>query len=81
MTVRELEDWLVLRIADELGCPPDAVDTQATFAQLGLDSAAAVFLSGQVEELLRVKVPQTAVFEHPTIERLAAHLAAPGGAR
>lgn len=75
-----IEAWLTRRVAQELGRAPEDVDPDQPFAGLGLDSTAAVSLTGELEELLERRVDPMVVFEFPTIRRLAAHLGAPGGA-
>ena len=75
MTATELETWLIERIAAETGQPAQAIETNIPFARLGLDSAAAVGLTGELEELLKLTIDPTIVFEEPTIQRLAKHLA------
>ncbi|WP_167533897.1 type I polyketide synthase, partial [Streptomyces marokkonensis] len=56
---------------------PALVDPQRTFKELGADSVTAVELRDRINTLSRVPLPVTAVYEYPTPERLAAHLAAP----
>lgn len=75
---REVHEWLLERLAARLGVAPGEVDPTQPFARYGLDSAAAVSLAGELEELLGVELPETLLYQHPTIERLAAHL---GGKR
>ena len=72
----ELERWLVERVAREVGVDADRIDPQTPFAGLGLDSATAVQLTGELEELMAVRLDPTLVFEYPTIRRLAEHLEA-----
>ncbi|MBI4863289.1 MAG: acyl carrier protein [Candidatus Riflebacteria bacterium] len=76
MTKEELEEWIVQRVARELSVPPDHIDVSIPLAGLGLDSAQAVALTGELEDLLKRRISPTVVYEHPTISRLAAHLAA-----
>ncbi len=45
-----------------------------TFAAYGLTSADAVGLSGELEELLSRKLPETLLYEHPTVRQLVAAL-------
>ncbi|WP_369267319.1 acyl carrier protein [Streptomyces harbinensis] len=45
------------------------------FYELGLDSVRMVRLRARLEQALERPVPQTALFEHPTVTALAAHLA------
>ncbi len=73
--------WLLGRLGALIGVPAGRVDAEAPFARHGLDSAALVSLAGELEGLLGRRLPPTALYEHPTVEALVAHLAgAPGGA-
>lgn len=75
MTTEALEDWLVARLAEELGVPASAIDPDAPFAELGLDSMKAVAISGELETLLGRRLDPTLLWELPTVRRLAAGLA------
>ncbi|HET9038512.1 MAG TPA: acyl carrier protein, partial [Gemmatimonadales bacterium] len=66
--------WLVAEIARVVGIAPSAIDVRAPFDSLGLSSVDGVSLSGELEQLLGCELPPTLVYEHPSIEALAAHL-------
>ncbi|MGH9361763.1 MAG: beta-ketoacyl synthase N-terminal-like domain-containing protein, partial [Thermoanaerobaculia bacterium] len=70
-----LSAWLVERLAAELHLDTRQIDIQAPFAQLGLDSARLVGLSGELEARLGRRLDPTLLYEHPTIAALARHLA------
>ncbi|MFF6829685.1 SDR family NAD(P)-dependent oxidoreductase [Streptomyces longwoodensis] len=55
---------------------PDAVLGHRTFAELGVDSLAAVELRNRLAARTGVRLPAAVVFEHPTPAALAAHLSA-----
>ncbi len=73
---RDLRAWLVERIAATLSVAPSTVDPHAPLQALGLDSLGAVTLSGELETYLGRTLSPTIVYDYPTIERLADHLAA-----
>ncbi len=75
MTAPQIETWLVKAIARSLRIPPDQIDPQRPFADFGIDSVAAVELSGDLEDFLGKQVAPTVVWDYPTIALLAAHLA------
>ena len=66
--------WLVERLAEQLRVDPRSIDVRAPFAQLGLDSARIVGLSGELEARLGRRLDPTLLYEHPTIEALARYL-------
>jgi acyl transferase domain-containing protein/acyl-CoA synthetase (AMP-forming)/AMP-acid ligase II/acyl carrier protein len=72
---REIECWLVAALATLLHLEPAEIDPGAPFSAYGLDSVQAVNLAGDLEQWLGLAVPATAVWEHPSIRGLAAHLA------
>ncbi len=67
--------WLVSYLVAELGVDPDEIEPSAPFDDLGLDSAAAVTLTGDLEDWLGRPLSPELAYEHPTIAALAAHLA------
>lgn len=66
--------WCREYVADVLEMPVEAVDPDADFDQLGVDSALAVSLLIEVEERYGVDLEPEALFENPNINAVAAHL-------
>jgi acyl carrier protein len=58
-----------------LGCDAEAVPLEKGFFDLGMDSLLAMDLRARLEAALDDTLPPTLTFDHPTTERLAAHLA------
>ncbi len=73
--VAAIRRWLVSYLVDELGVDRGEIDAAAPFEDLGLDSAAAVTLTGDLEEWLGRTLSPELAYEHPTIDALAEHLA------
>ena len=71
----EIREWLKARVAGRLGVEPAAVPTGEPTSRLGVDSTEAVVISGELQEWLGRRVAPTALWDHPTIDALAAHLA------
>ncbi len=72
---REIEQWLVHHLAELLGANPQEIDIRQPFISFGLDSAQAVGLAGDLEEWLGRELSPTLIWDYPTIEALARHLA------
>ncbi|GLW64461.1 polyketide synthase [Actinomadura rubrobrunea] len=66
--------FLVEQIARRSGVPAADVDTGRPLEEFGLASRDAVAVAGELERLLGRALPATLVWEHPTIDRLAAAL-------
>lgn len=62
----------VARLLDE---KKEAIDAEAEFDRLGLDSAMAVAMIFDLEEWLGIELSPSLLFDHTTIARLSAHLA------
>ncbi|HEX3761647.1 MAG TPA: SDR family NAD(P)-dependent oxidoreductase [Kofleriaceae bacterium] len=75
MTRVQIQHWLLEHLAIALKLRASDIDIREPLARYGLDSARVVALSGQLERLLGRPLSPTLVFEHPTVEALAAHLA------
>ncbi|WDD95769.1 acyl carrier protein [Burkholderia sp. FERM BP-3421] len=71
----QIVQWLRLYIADVLGVPPERINTEASFQQLGLDSSAAVGMTGDLGEWLGREIDAAAAYDHPSIQALAHALA------
>ena len=72
-----IRDWCVEYLARTL--PDQTIDTEMTFARMGLNSANSVFLIVELEDWLGLELTPDLVFEYPTICELARHLAARAG--
>lgn len=70
-----IEAWLVARIAGLVGTDPGGIDRRRPFAELGLNSVQAACVAGHLEAWLGKRLPETLVYDHPTIGSLARHLA------
>lgn len=70
----ELRTWLTQRVAEYLGLPAHEIDTGRQLADYGLESVYALALCGDIEDHLDLRVEETIVWDHPTIDELGAHL-------
>ncbi|WP_143290485.1 acyl carrier protein, partial [Burkholderia pseudomallei] len=63
------------RVAARLGVPAARVDRRRSLLDLGLTSQDLVSLAGQLRDATGEALLPSVLFDYPTIERLAAHLA------
>lgn len=70
----EIQAWIVSYLAELLEIDPDEVDATIPFDSYGLDSSAAVGMTGDLEDWLGCKLDPTLLYDYPTIEGLAHHL-------
>jgi myxalamid-type polyketide synthase MxaB len=69
-----VEEFLQSQVAQVLGHQAAAVPRTQGFAQLGLDSLAAIELCTRLQRALDCTLPSTLAFDHPTVEALAGYL-------
>ena len=70
----ELRTWLTNRVSEYLRLPAHEIDTSRQLADYGLESVYALALCGDIEDHLDIRVDETIVWDHPTIDRLGAYL-------
>ncbi|MDC9594322.1 acyl carrier protein [Xenorhabdus sp. IM139775] len=70
-----IRQWLVKRLARQVKIDPNEIDTSKSFELYGLDSIAAVRVSGDLEKLVEQRLSPALLFEYPNIDELSAHLA------
>ena len=70
-----IRSWLIDAISTRLKADPKTLRTDVMFDEYGLDSVAAVSLSGSLSEWLGRDLPGTLLYDYSTINELAAHLA------
>jgi acyl transferase domain-containing protein/SAM-dependent methyltransferase/acyl carrier protein len=68
---RDVETWLLNRLARHLGVPAEKIDIQQPFAAYGLDSTAMVTMAGELERWLGRRLSPTLLYDAPTIPALA----------
>jgi acyl carrier protein len=72
---RAIRERLISRLAGLLKVPPEEIDTGESFANYGLGSYQAIELAGDLAEWLGCEVPETLVWDYPTIDAVAEYLA------
>jgi acyl carrier protein len=75
MDASGIESWCVSYVSRILNIPEGKVDPNVEVDRFGLDSATAVALIMDLEELLGVELVPEILFEYPTLASLSQHLA------
>ncbi|MBS0447555.1 MAG: acyl carrier protein [Proteobacteria bacterium] len=70
-----IHDWLIDYLADQLELDRDDILPTQPFSRFGLDSASTIILAGELMEWLGSRIDVDAVYQYPTVESLARHLA------
>lgn len=71
----EVTKWLVEKFSHRLEVPAAEIDVEKLFPDFGLDSTEVLVLSGELEKWLGFELMPTAMWYHPTIAKLSAHIA------
>ena len=74
----DIHAWLTHKIAELAGTNVDCIDAQEPVAFYGLDSVAAVSLSGELQDWLGRRVSPTLVYDCPSIDAMVSHLSTGG---
>jgi aryl carrier-like protein len=70
LLIRHVRD----EVARVMGLAPELVDVRRGLFEMGMDSLTALDLKNRLRSSLGIDVPAAAVFEHPTIDAIAAYL-------
>ena len=71
----EIQAWLVSYLAELLEIEVNEVDVTISFDRYGLDSSAAMAMTGDFGDWLGRELDPTTMYDYPTIEALMQHLA------
>jgi acyl carrier protein len=74
LTHEKLRAWLISELARRVKCPESEIDTAKPFDAYGLDSRAAVQVSGRLEKIVERRLSPAILFDHATIDDLASYL-------
>lgn len=75
---KEIQDWIALSISRLIHVDASDIELNISFDRYGLDSAAAVELTGDLERWLDRKLPPTLLYDYPNIRAVSAYLAVAG---
>ncbi|MFN6516221.1 MAG: acyl carrier protein [Nostoc sp. CreGUA01] len=75
LTAAKVKEWLISYLSELVEISPDKIDVKNSFERYGLDSSAAMVLTGDLGDWLGKDLEPTLVYDYPTIAGLAEHLA------
>lgn len=73
-TAIEIQDWIVVYVAELLEVDADEIDPSVPFERYGLDSASAIGMTGDIENWLGRKIDPTLLYDYPTVASFSQHL-------
>jgi acyl carrier protein len=73
-SVAVVQAWIAAYIADLLEVDVDKIDVTVPFKSYGLDSSAAIGMTGDLEDWLGQEIDPTVLYDYPTIKGLAQYL-------
>jgi len=76
-TAKEIESWLVQRIAARLALPTSRIEVSKPFLEMGMGSLDAVEVAADLQKWLDRRLSPTAIYNYPNISSLAHWLASP----
>lgn len=69
-----IEDWLTSRVAKMLRVHKDEIDPAERFENYGLGSYQGVMIAGDLSDWLERDLPETLIWDYPTIQEMADYL-------
>ncbi len=77
-SAEEIRDWIVREVSQAVRCDPSEVDSAAPLDSHGVDSLAAISMTVKLSTWLNRNLSATLLWDLPTIDALAEHLASAG---
>ncbi len=74
MSKEEIQTWLVEYVNRETGTDKAKIELDVAFDRYGMDSSAAVGMTGDLEDWLSLELEPTIVYDYPTIAELSEYL-------
>lgn len=73
-SVEALQNWLVSKLASQLSINSKTINVSEPLTRYGLDSIDAVTLVGDLEDWLGLELPETLLWDYPSIEKASQYL-------
>ncbi|HLP87800.1 MAG TPA: acyl carrier protein [Nostocaceae cyanobacterium] len=74
LEIAEIQDWIIAYLANLLAVNKDEIDVTIPFDRYGLDSSAAVGMTGDLGDWLGKEIDPTLLYDYPTVEALVKYL-------
>lgn len=74
-TAVEIQNWLVSYLAELLVIEANKINLTIPFDRYGIDSSTAIGLTGDLEKWLGINLDPTLVYDYPSVEAFAHHVA------
>lgn len=74
LDTKSITNWMKEKIQEYCGIDKDSIDIDKSFDMLGLDSATAIMISGELQDYLKIEIDPTIFYDHPTINLMLDHL-------
>jgi acyl carrier protein len=75
MSVEEIQDWLALQIAEQLGVDADEIDLRVPFDNYGLDSVQTMSIANLGKQHFGLQLSPIVIWNYPNVESLSQYLA------
>ena len=73
-SLEDIQSWIVSYLSKLLEISADEIEVNVPFDSYGLDSSAAIGLTGDLEDWLGKEVDPTVLYDYPTIDTLSEYL-------
>ena len=64
LNTKSITNWMKEKIQEYCGLDKDSIDIDTTFDMLGVDSATAIMISGDLQEYLDIELDPTIFYDH-----------------
>ena len=74
MNQKEIEDWLIAKLANLLGIKNEEIDLEKSIFSYGLDSSVALTFTGELETFVNLELDPALLWKYPKVSDLAEYL-------
>lgn len=75
MSEIEIQKWLIAKVANLAELDPKKIDVDEPFSVYGLSSSTGISMTADIEDVYKIRVLPTVIWDYPTISALAKFLA------